>query len=34
MTATTSQIHRRRDGVFELFVDANYWSFRVRQEQL
>ena len=32
--ANASQIHRRRDGVFELFVDANLLSFRVRQELL
>lgn len=32
--ADADQIHRRRDGVFELFVDANYLSFRVRQELL
>ena len=28
------QIHRRRDGVCELLVNANLLSFRVRQESL
>jgi len=32
MTADVSQIHRR-EGEFELFVSANLFSFRVRQEQ-
>lgn len=32
MTAHVIQIHRRLGGSFELFVDANYMSFRVRQE--
>jgi hypothetical protein len=29
-----NQIHRRRSGVFELFVCANRFSFRVRRELL
>jgi hypothetical protein len=29
-----SQIHRRRDGAFELLFSANLLSFRVRQELL
>src|ERR1700758_4266455 len=33
-TADASQTHRRRDGGCELFVDANLFSFRVRQELL
>ena len=30
--ANVSQIHRVRDGGFELSVDANQFSFRVRRE--
>jgi hypothetical protein len=29
---SAGQIHRGRGGVFELFVDANQFSFRLRQE--
>ncbi len=32
MTADAAQIHRQRGGALELFVNANYLSFRVRQE--
>jgi len=34
MTETTGQSHRRRDGVCELLVETNLFSFRVWQEQL
>jgi hypothetical protein len=34
MTAEANHIHRRRDGVFELLICANQFSFRVRQELL
>jgi len=30
-SANAGQIQRRPDGVFGLFVDANYLSFRLRQ---
>lgn len=33
-SADVIQIHRRRDGVCELLVNANLFSFRVRQEFL
>ena len=30
--ASAGSIHRRPDGVFELFVDGNQFSFRVWRE--
>jgi hypothetical protein len=33
-SADVIQIHRRRDGVCELLVNANLFSFRMRQELL
>jgi hypothetical protein len=30
--ASAGQIHHRQDGEFELFVEANLFSFRVRQK--